>query len=414
VSSVEPTCRLFSDARVSFDGGSFAIDALLDADDIAWMLPETPLSTDLPIFRGEWQVEVFPVATMHPVTRSSGVYDPRFILTNYLLGENEPDVDDHPDLTSPLALTKAGSIYSGSTYVNQKLDDRYRALLQRFRDLQEARRKTLQGQVDAFDAQASTASTAGAAEQAADDARAAAAQTRHEMEELAATLANAKMAEDFLDGHDLLVITLNGFNAALLQRHTSIQLNPADPLGFAEYQAFAQDVAAALAGGLKGVSPDPHAPFMPIRSGGLRLMTLRLVDLFGRFTDLTPEDVVTALPMEVPGHGDWVRLPPRLAQPARWNFRFLQATQDATPGAGPTESQSHGASSPVHGWIIPNLLDQSLDFFDPHGGRLGALRARGTKLVGWRRAEYAAAPPASNRVVAARRGPRSGAGPVQR
>ncbi|WP_423226744.1 hypothetical protein [Candidatus Amarolinea aalborgensis] len=369
------TCQLFSAPRASFDAGRFALNALLNADSITWTLPQTPLSTDLPIFRGEWQVEVFPVATMHSVTRSSGVYDPRFILTNYLLGENEPDVDDHPDLTSPLALAKAGSIYAGSTYVNQKLDDRYRGLLQRFRELQEARRKTLQGQAATFDAQASAASTADAAAQAGDDARAAAAQTRREMEELAATLANAEMAENFLDGHDLLVVTLNGFNAALLQRHTSIQLNPADPLGFAEYKAFAQDVAATLAGGLKGVSPDPHAAFMPIRSGGLRIMTLRLVDRFGRFTDLTPEDVVTALPMEVPGHGDWVRLPPRLAQPARWNFRFLQATQVATPGADPTESQSHRASSPVHGWIIPNLLDQSLDFFDPHGRRLGALRA---------------------------------------
>ncbi len=370
-------CHPFS-ATLVFTGGShFTLDALLTAHEVPWTLPEMPLSTDLPIFRGEWQVEVFPAATMHPATQSDGVYDPRFIVTNYLLGENEPDLDDHPDLTSLLALAKTGSIYTGATYVNQKLDDRYRTMLQRFRELQEARRKTLQGQLQAFDAQVSPASAASATEQTDDDARVAAAQTRREMEELAATLASAEMAEDFLDGHDLLVVTLNGFNAALLQRHTSIQLNPADPLGFADYQDFAKDVMMTLAGGLKGVSPDPHATFMPIRCGGLRLMTLRLVDIFGRFTNLAPNDIVTTLSMETPEHGDWVRLPPRLAQPARWNFRFLQAAPDAPQSDDPIESQSHAASSPVHGWVIPNLLDGSLDFFDPEGRRLGAVRTQG-------------------------------------
>ncbi|NJN83905.1 MAG: hypothetical protein HC802_17590 [Caldilineaceae bacterium] len=309
---------------------------------------------------------------MHSATKSSGHYDERFILTNYLLGENEPDLNDDPKLTSPLALAKTDSIYSGSTYVNQKLDDRYRALLQRFRELQEARRKTLQSALEKVDASAGGASEGDSTDE---DAQTATGQTRQEMAQLVAELDSADRAERFLDSHDLLVVTLNGFNAALLQRHESIQLNPADPLGFAEYKAFAQDVTETLRGGFKGVSPDPHAPFMPLRSGALRMMALRLVDIFGRFTDLTPYDVATALPMEVPDHGDWVRLPPRLAQPARWNFRFLQATQ----GNAVTESQSHPASSPVHGWVVPNLLDKSLDFFDPEGRRLGAVYARGVQ-----------------------------------
>jgi hypothetical protein len=378
------TCHLLSQ-RLNLTGdATFTVNALLTADETVWTLPEKPLSTDLPIFRGEWQVELFPVATMHPATRSSGVYDPQFILQNYLLAENEPDLDDNPDLTSPLALTKAGSIYSGSTYVNQKLDDRYRALLQQFRGLQEARRKTLladpkgsspQESKPVLPGEATDASAASVSAAVDEEARATAGQIRLELAQLDAALERARQAEAFLDGHDLLVVTLNGFNAALLQRHESIQLNPADPLGFAESMAFAQDVAETLRGSFKGVSPDPHAPFMPIRSGALRVMTLRLVDIFGRFTDLTPYDVVTTLAMEAPGHGDWVRLPPRLAQPARWNFRFLQAA----PGSSPTESQSHRASSPIHGWIVPNLLDKSLDFFDPEGRRLGAVRARGVQ-----------------------------------
>lgn len=364
------TCRMFSAPLVFTGGPEFTVEALLTANEIAWTLPETPLSTALPIFRGEWQAEVFPAASRHAVTNSSGHYDADFILANYLLGENEPDLDDHPDLTNPLALQSAGSIYAGITYVNQKLDDRYRALLANFRGLQAARRKTLQSALDKTNAQQQNAQQQNA--QQTEDTQTAQTQNKQELAELEAVLENANRAESFLDTHDLLVVALNGFHAALLQRHESIQLNPADPLGFAEYQAFAQDVAETLRGSFKGVSPDPHAPFMPLRSGALRVMTLRLVDIFGRFTDLTPCAVATTLQMNVPEHGDWVRLPPRLAQPARWNFRFLQAASDTS-----TASQSHHASSPVHGWIVPNLLDKSLDFFDAAGRRLGAVRTHG-------------------------------------
>ena len=170
---------MFSAALVFTGGPHFTVNALLNADEAPWTLPEMPLFMDMLIFRGEWQVEVFPAATMHPVTRWSGHYDPRFVLANYLLGENEPDLDDHPDLTSPLALAKAGSIYTGSTYVNQKLDDRYRAKLQRFRELQEARCKTLQSELEKTDAE----------------------QTRQEMAELAAVLENATKAERFRSDH---------------------------------------------------------------------------------------------------------------------------------------------------------------------------------------------------------------------
>lgn len=373
-------CHTLSESVTLRPGPQFSIDGLLGADEAAWTVPSKPSSTDLPIFRGEWLVELFPTATMHPVTRSSGRYHEQFILTNYLLGENEPDLDDHPALTSPQALAKTGSVYSGSTYVNQKLDDRYRASLQHFRALQQTRREALQRKLDNLTADTGKASEG---ESTNADILAATKQVQFELAQLAAELETARKADAFLDDHELLVVTLNGFNAALLQRHESTQLNPADPLGFAEYKAFAQDVADALRDGLKGVSPDPHAPFMPIRSGALRMMTLRLVDLFGRFTDLTPVDVATALPMEVPGHGDWVRLPPRLAQPARWNFRFLQADpspgQQAACAETPTESQSHRSSSPVHGWMIPNLLDKSLDFFAANGRSLGSVRTQGMK-----------------------------------
>lgn len=346
------SCQPFSGA-LSLDPASFSVDALLAADATHWTAPAKAPSTDRPIFRGEWEVAVYPVATMNSQTRSSGTYDPEFILNNYRLGENEPDLDVHPELASQLAVTGMGHIYTGSTYVNQNLDDRYRGLLRTYGDLQAARSAALAGEREPMTDQTSPEYLQKAAEKA-------------QLDGFAATVVQAK---EFLDRHDLLVVTLNGFNAALLQRHESLQLNPADPLGFADYQAFAEAVAAALGTNTKGVSPDPHAPFLPIRSGALQVLNVRLVDRFGRFVELAPTDVATAISMTVRDHPDWVRLPPRLSQAARWSFRFLQAQADSL-----TESNSHPLSTPLHGWVIANLLDHSLDVFDPAGRRLGGLR----------------------------------------
>jgi len=283
------------------------------------------------LFKAEWEVEVFPVASMHPSTRSSGAYDPLFVLNNYFLGENEPDFGDDVSLTGSLAMVKTASIYTGSAYINQNLDDRYRELLQTFIDLQKA----------------------------------------NQQEQDTAFLDEIEKAKEFLNTHDLLVVTLNGFNASLLQMHQSVQLNPADPLGFEDYQDFAKKMAEALPSS-KGYSPDPHAVFMPIRSGGLRLLNLRMVDTFGRFIEFTPNSISTPLSFTIPDHPDWVRLPPRLSQAARFNFRFLQSEPLTSD-----ESLSAKATSPVCGWIVPNLLDYSLVFFQDDGKNIGELNQNG-------------------------------------
>lgn len=311
---------------------------------LASTAPPPNLPAERPIARGEWQVEVYPVATMHAATHPSGRYDPSFMTTNYLLGENEPDLDDQ----GMLPLAKTGSVYAGAAYVNQKVGPRYRALLEQFLDLQQARQAKLAKPASLTEAE------------------------QHELAQRQCFLDVATAAKRFLDAHELLVVTLGGFNAALLQQHESVQLNPADPLGFEAGRAFAQRVAQSLAGNFKGIAPDPFATFMPIRSGALRVIHLRLIDRFGRFRELTPTPLSTARSMAIPGHADWVRLPPRLSQAARWNFRFLQARPTSTA----QESHAHPSSSPVHGWLVPNLLDRSLDFFDPEGARLGSVRQR--------------------------------------
>ncbi len=380
-------CQIKEFKNINFaPSSSFSADSILRKTEITWTLSDNPYATDLPIFRGEWEVEVYPVATMHSVTKSSGNYDPEFVNNNYLLGENEPDLDDNASVESPLALTPTGSLYTGSTYINQKLDDRYRSLLKTYQELQYQRIEALEKQLSKLKEEKKTAQENLSKAKAANRNQRLIDQLNKVVKRKVKALENltnektrqktqldyAKKAMDFLNNHDLLVITLNGFNSALLQRHESIQLNPADPLGFEDYQGFAKEVAEGLRNNFKGSSPDPHAVFMPIRSGALQVIDVRLVDIFGRFTELVPQDVSTSISMYVSGHNDWVRLPPRISQAARWNFRFLNCEPNAASGQH-SECLSHPDSSPIHGWIVPNLLNKTLDFFQPNGSRIGSI-----------------------------------------
>jgi hypothetical protein len=62
-----------------------------------------------------------------------------------------------------------------------------------------------------------------------------------------------------------------------------------------------------------------------------------------------------------------VTLPPRLVQPARLNFRWLSASQ------GEQEMNTHPATTPICGWILPNNLDNSLAIYDNQGKALGSI-----------------------------------------
>lgn len=338
---------------------NFTAGEIIAKTEISWASGESFWSTDLPIFRGEWEGEVYSVATMTPATKSSGNYDANFITNNYLLGENEPDLDENATLESPLSLTKTGNIYKGSTFVNQTLDDRFRYLLHRFKEMQNLRKSSLETMLSKVSDHGSKRYK----------------KLINEKEQQEKLLKTVEIAEHFLNYHNLLVVTLNGFNSALLQRHESIQLHPADPLGFKDYKDFADEVGATLHNQRKGVSPDPHAPFLPIRAGALQLLNLRLVDTFGRYFEVEPTEVTTAVSMVVPQERDWFQLTPRLSQPARWNFRFLNAATYEEQETG-MESQSHEDSSPIEGWMIPNLLDKSLDFFQRDGSYVGSIRTK--------------------------------------
>lgn len=156
--------------------------------------------------------------------------------------------------------------------------------------------------------------------------------------------------------------SLGGFNQALLMRRRTRQLEIADPLGFLADVGFASEVREAVAGRTRS-APQPLWDFNPIRTGALRLRRLRLVDSFGRGRELDVSRVVTTELLRTAEDPSLVWLPPRLATPARLDFRWL-------PAAG-------GDGSPVCGWFIPDLLDGSLLVYAAGGAALGLIDAAG-------------------------------------
>jgi hypothetical protein len=112
-----------------------------------------------------------------------------------------------------------------------------------------------------------------------------------------------------------------------------------------------------------------------IASGRLQLSRARIIDSFGRFRDL-PTDGITlpvALESTTRGGAKALSLPPRLSLPARIMWRFVDP---ADPGPNPAEGQLDQAQpsrtiSPISGYILPDFMDESIEFFDRDGTPLG-------------------------------------------
>jgi hypothetical protein len=165
--------------------------------------------------------------------------------------------------------------------------------------------------------------------------------------------------------------SFGGFNAAFLMHKQTMQLPIEEPLGFPEYQAFTR-VVQELVDGENKWAPEPLYPFLPIRAGKLKILNLRLIDSFGRFINIEPDENLIHS-HAFPDMGGEALLPPRLTQPTRLNLRWLSANHDDL------EMNSHPASSPICGWLLPNNLDNSLMVYDQAGDLLGLIDQNG----GW-------------------------------
>jgi len=172
-----------------------------------------------------------------------------------------------------------------------------------------------------------------------------------------------------LSGHSLAQ-SLNGFNEACLMQQKTAQLPVKEPIGFDYQQQFSNLVNQAV-GNHRSTSPLPDFDFNPVRSGGLKLNRLSLIDNFGLPHNLdTSQTPVAAEPLR-DQKGEPFLLP-RLAQPARLSFRWL-AADDAT-----LEMNDHVGTSPICGWLMADYLDESLAVYAADGQALGFIDASGT------------------------------------
>jgi hypothetical protein len=185
------------------------------------------------------------------------------------------------------------------------------------------------------------------------------------------------------DGFHALAQSLSGFNEALLMHKQTLQLPIAEPLGSEAAQEFTAAVRDAV-GPSNLSAPQPFNDFHPIRSGVLRIDALRVVDTFGRVQNLTLQDgkVIATEVMTIPDQPHLVWLPPRLVQPARLNFRWLAADRgDSLADVDEPEMNTHPATTPVCGWLVPNNLDRSLMVYDSSGQALGSISAKERKWI---------------------------------
>jgi hypothetical protein len=160
------------------------------------------------------------------------------------------------------------------------------------------------------------------------------------------------------------------------------------------------DIASALAdmdvltGGLDGLNAFLRGDqFFHLRSGFIRVTKLRLVDGFGQFVDLLESGlegaaaataIIKSDPMIVPGHDDLCLLPPRYTAPARLWFRFVDG--NGTGADATVDPKTGNTISPVCGYLMPNHLDDAVEFFDAEGGDIGFVRPQDDKTIAWEEA----------------------------
>jgi hypothetical protein len=156
-------------------------------------------------------------------------------------------------------------------------------------------------------------------------------------------------------------------------------------------------------------SPQPVASALPVPlfGGHVEVVELRAVDAFGRVLDIPIESMRTTTALEVPGEPATIALTPRVQHGARWLFRLIDPGYPLTgdpakaPEAYVDQLAGTDAVTPISGYLLPDHMDESLEFFDRFGTPIGELSHDAiSEAVLWE--------PAPGRAVAPDAGPLTG------
>ncbi len=193
-----------------------------------------------------------------------------------------------------------------------------------------------------------------------------------------AELANAAKN---LRNQAVLSQALDGFNKAFIMQKQSLQLaSIVDPVAMDAYKPLIKIINHFVDGNI-GTAPLPNNDFNPIRGGGLNISQLNLVDSFGQkltiydyFKDNgqtkvhVPQTLSTDAPIKWKGFSKSVQafLPPRFIQETRLHARWLSKDAEAI------ECGNHYKHSPICGWVVRNVMDDTIVLYDFAGNMLGS------------------------------------------
>ena len=167
--------------------------------------------------------------------------------------------------------------------------------------------------------------------------------------------------------------SLTGFNDALVMKNEALQLKVNDPLRAVFDDSFNTMMQNAISNE-NITNPLPLNQYNPIRSGLVKVNSMRVVDSFGRFQDINASEVDVSysreMTLKTPIVNYTAFMPPRITQPSRLLFDYINANSSNKD----SEIIRYNNANPVCGWILLNLLENSFMIYDYDGTALGSLR----------------------------------------
>ncbi|MCR9192911.1 MAG: hypothetical protein NXI01_09710 [Gammaproteobacteria bacterium] len=214
---------------------------------------------------------------------------------------------------------------------------------------------------------------------------------------------NWEAIEQSINDWQILALSLNGFHQQLVQQDINMHRAPtASDNAPIDFRTLIADQAHNAP--IPGLS-SPY--FQPVRHGQFWFNHLTIVDRFGQTIEVIQPDpqqgvissncasvyqpfVSDSLKPDIPAEPTnplrFMQLAPRVVQSMRLKADWLLANDDSNKKPLQTNCQAN----PIAGWMLPNYINQSFQFFDPSGGHLGELflieSTEGQKRCHWQTA----------------------------
>ena len=181
-----------------------------------------------------------------------------------------------------------------------------------------------------------------------------------------------------LNSNGFLIQALDGLNAAFLQEKSLMQLPIEDPIAFSAFnEIFERLNLSRLIGDHRFHTPEPEFDFSPIRSGGIHLSAIELINTFGVVTHIAPQQESLLVPetMRPIDRKSLKNQSPYISNINAFFYpRFMQETALATYWLNaehntPIYTQATNAN-PICGWIVPNFMTKALAVYTTDGDHL--------------------------------------------